>query len=306
MKAVASLCLGLAMTMVAPPSALGQQVFEDDQQVGGDSPEAWAMSYVTSSTLLTGLGGPPELAPGAWMLGAELASIPRLEEAQRSVGFGGEKAEDLNKSPVFGRLRAWFGLPAGMVGEVAYTPDIEIGDVRAKRLFALGAGRSFGLAAGWRASARAFLQRGRVQGDITCPAGIAGNTDFARNPFGCTAPSSDEISLRYSGAELGAAWQGAPQALRYQLGAGLARLTPEVQVDAPLMPDARDRSRLHARRYVRFFTAGIGQDRQDGLGWAAELLYVPLEVRRDPAASRENDPYWSLRLMLRWQPSALD
>jgi len=305
MKALAPLCLGLAMSMAAPPSAFGQQVFEDDLQVGAHSPEAWAMSYVTSSTLLTGLGGPPELAPGAWMLGAELASIPRLDGAQQSVGFGGEKAEDLNKSPVFGRLRAWFGLPAGLVGEVAYTPDLDVGDVRAKRLFALGAGRSFELGSGWRASARAFLQRGRVQGDITCPAGIAGSTDFTVNPFGCAAPSSDEISLRYTGAELGAAWQVAPQALRYHLGAGVARLAPEVQVDAPLMPDARDRSRLHARRYVRFFAAGIGQDRQDGIGWSAELLYVPLEVQRDPAASRENDPYWSVRLMLRWRPSAL-
>ncbi|MCB1888908.1 MAG: hypothetical protein KDH20_14965 [Rhodocyclaceae bacterium] len=293
----------LAAASLSP--AFAQQVFEDEQRVGAETPEGWAMSFMTASTLLTGIGGLPALAPGRIALAAELATIPRLSDAQRQVGFAGEKAEDLNKSPLFGRLRAWIGLPAGLVGEVAYTPDIEVNDVRAKRLFALAVGRGFHATPDLQVSVRGFIQRGRARGDITCPAGLAGNPDPAENPFGCAARSEDELRLNYVGADLGLSWQPEPEGLGVHLGAGVARLSPSVQVHAPLLGDALDRSRLYTRRYVRYFSVGLGSHIQRNVDWQAQVLYVPLEVARG-GASRDNDAYWSLRLLLRWRPALLN
>ena len=71
------------------------------------------MNYFAASSLMTSFGESPELRPGRWSVAAELGHIPRLSDAQRRVGFNGFKTEDLNKSPVFGRLRLWLGLPAG-------------------------------------------------------------------------------------------------------------------------------------------------------------------------------------------------
>ena len=294
----------LAFAFLCGP-AQAAQVFEDETRVAGHSPEGWAMSYVASATLLTGFGGPPQLDPGQWSIGAELATIPRLSDDQRRVGFAGEKQEDLNKSALFGRLRSWVGLPFEFVGEIAYTPDIEINDVRAKRLFSLALGRAFRLDPNWRASMRLFAQSGRARSDITCPADLAGDRDFERNPVGCAAPSSDEIRLRYSGLDLGLAWHSSPSSMRYHLGAGIARLAPSVQVDARLMPDALDRSKLNTTSYARFLSVGIGNAWRAEAEWAAELLYVPLDVRREASARRENDPYWSVRLLLRWHPRVL-
>ena len=52
------------------------------------------------------------------------------------MGLGGAKQEDLNKSPVFGRLRLTLGLPGGFVADLGYTPPLSIRGTRARDLFA--------------------------------------------------------------------------------------------------------------------------------------------------------------------------
>src|SRR5215475_3085583 len=77
-----------------------------NQHVGFDRPEAWALKYFASTTLLSGLT-PPEPAegrrPGSITLGLELDWIPELDLGQRTVGFNGTKPEDLNKAPILAR-----------------------------------------------------------------------------------------------------------------------------------------------------------------------------------------------------------
>lgn len=170
------LCLGLA--------ANAQTIFVDSRRVASDSPEGWAMRFVTAASLVTGFGADPGLAPGQWALSAELASIPHLDQAQRQVGFGGAKAEDLNKSPVFGRARLWLGLPAGLTAELGYTPALEINGAKPGDLYSLALGRQIFQHNAWQGYARVFVQRGRVGGDITCSAEIAGVDDVVANPFG--------------------------------------------------------------------------------------------------------------------------
>ena len=86
----------------------------------GTEPEAWAMKYFNSVSLLTGLGPPRVREPWSFEIGLELDTIPRLDEDQRRVGFGGAKVEDLNRLPAFFRPRLTIGLPAKWSLDVAY------------------------------------------------------------------------------------------------------------------------------------------------------------------------------------------
>jgi hypothetical protein len=105
--AIASVTLALATA--APSFAQsGSQVDELDW----DRPEAWAMKYFNSVSILTGLGPPRARETWSFEIGLELDTIPRLDEDQRRVGFGGLKVEDLNRLPVFFRPRLTIGLPA--------------------------------------------------------------------------------------------------------------------------------------------------------------------------------------------------
>lgn len=268
-------------------------------------PAGWAMGYVTSATVMTGFGGSPRLDPGQWALGAELGFIPSLSASQRRVGFGGIKEEDLNKSPAFGRIRGWLGLPAGVVFELGYTPELTIADVRPRHLWALALGRELFASGAFSVGARVLAQRGRARSDITCPAGVAGDPDPGVNPFGCAARSRDEVRMNYQGAELTAGWQPVPQGPRVFLGFGHLRVIPEVRVDAPLVFGVRDRTRLRTESHVNYLEAGVVQRLDERFELAGEFLYVPLRVDRPPIGGSERDAYWSLRVLLRWRPAVL-
>src|ERR1051325_9507318 len=79
-----------------------------------DSPEAWALKYFASTSLLSGLQ-PPAPAEGrrfgSLNVGLELDWIPALSAAQSRVGFGGTAPEDLNKVPILVRPVIRVGLP---------------------------------------------------------------------------------------------------------------------------------------------------------------------------------------------------
>lgn len=279
-------------------NASAQTVLQQHEILAADRPEAWAMNYFAATSLMTSFGESPALPPGRWEVAAELGHIPRLSDAQRRVGFNGFKNEDLNKSPVIGRLRLWLGLPAGWIAEVGYTPPLSIDGARPRDLVALAIGRRVFARGGYTLSARAFGQHGRVQGDITCPDDIAGVADSTRNLYGCQAPSDDRIALNYYGVDLTSAWTTGPW--HWHAGLGMARTELDVQVDA-LTYDVHDRSRLTARDALPFFVLGTSRDL--GTHWSVgmEILHVPLTVRRDPDASRERDPLTSLRLQLRYR-----
>lgn len=255
------------------------------------------MQRAAGVTLMTAFGPVPVLAPGQWQAALEAGHVPDLSEHEQRVGFRGTKQEDLDKSPVFGRVRALLGLPGGWVVELGHTPSLEIDGLRAEDLFSAAIGRRLVEGDRFTLSARAFGQHGRMRGDITCPAELAGVEDGTRNPYGCQAPSDDRVTLNHYGLDLTAGWQSG--AWLWHGGVGAVRSEPEVQVDA-LTYDVRDRSRLVARDVLPFATVGV----QRGLGerWSVglEVLHVPLTVRRTVDADREREGLTSLRVQLRY------
>ncbi len=282
----------------ASTDAHAQTVHRGYEQLGRDRPEAWAMHYFTAASFMTGFGQTPALRPGQWVASIELGRIPSLSDEQQRVGFGGSKAEDLNKSPVIGRLRGLLGLPGGWVAELGYTPPVEIDGARARALIAAAIGRPLLERGDFSLSARLFGQHGSVSGDITCPAELAGVEDGTINPYGCRAPSDDRLWLNYYGLELTSslrrgAWQ-------WHASVAAVRTETEVQVDS-FTYDVHDLSRLTARDVLPAIT--IGTTRGFGMHWrwGAEVLYVPLQVRRDADGPTENDPLISVRLQLRYK-----
>lgn len=283
--------------LLALPPAAAQTVLDDEEILASDRPEAWAMNYVLASTTMTAFGATPVLARGNWEVSADLGHVPELSRAQQRVGFGGEKAEDLNKSPVFGRVRLGLGLGAGVVAELGWTPPVSIDGARPRDLVSLSFGRRWTHDDGWSLSARVFGQHGRATGDITCPRAVAGPFDPQTNPFGCVRRSNDRIALNAYGADL--TWASAGD-WAWHATLGVQRTEPRVRVDARVFT-VIDRSRLVARGVLPY--AAIGMGRALGPQWhaAAELLYVPIDVRRTPGEV-ENDALASLRLRLRWTP----
>lgn len=288
----------LVLSLLGGPPAAAQAIFREDEDLARHRPEAWAMHYFAGASLMTSAGATPRAEAGAWRLGIDLGHVPSLDERQRRVGFHGTKLEDLDKSPVFGRLRFGLSLPAGWFAEIGYTPPLAGDGVRPHGLVALSLGRRLISGTHFSLSGRVFAQRGDVRGDITCPREVAATTDAARNPFGCRAPSRDTVSLDHHGIELVPAFDAG--AWQWHAGVGAVRADLAVQVDA-LTFDVRDRTRLTSRTTLPMLT--VGATRQLGRHWSvtAEMLHVPLEVRRSPDGGRERDPLTSARLQLRYQ-----
>ena len=279
--------------------AAAQSVVRNDELLDGDRPEAWAMHYFAAASLFTGTGGTPALQTGQWMLATDLAQVPRLDARQQVIGFNGLKREDLNRSPVFGRARAWIGLPAGWVGEIGYTPPLRVHDTQARHFVALALSRRLVERDRYVLSARLFGQHGAVEGDITCPGRLAGVDDPARNPYGCQAPSRDVAALNDYGIGLTSSWSAGQW--RPYLETTLLRTETQVQVDA-LTFDARDRSRLVAHDLLATVAVGVRHDLGAHFDWGAEVLFVPLRVRRAAGAPSERDDFVGLRLQLRYRP----
>ena len=284
----------LAALLLFHPGARAQAIVNNDETLTSGRPEAWAMNYVAASTLMTAFGEAPALAAWHWRGALDLGHVPRLSESQQRVGLGGVKQEDLNRSPVFGRLRLMLGLPGGFVADLGYTPPLSINNTRPRDLFAFAVGRRVFERDSFIVSIRAFGQHGRAQGDITCPARLAG-ADLEANPFGCRAPSDDQIVLNYYGLDATSVWSAGPWHAHASVGAARTELV--AKVDA-LTFDVRDRSRLVARGSWPFAAMGASRDLDPRWNLGVEVLYVPLRVQRDPASASRNEPLTSLRMRL--------
>lgn len=278
--------------------ARAQSTVRNDESLASNRPEAWAMNYVGATTLMTAFGETPPLAPWNWSVALDLGHVPRLTDAQQRVGLHGIKQEDLDKAPVFGRLRLILGLPGSFVAEIGYTPQVSISGTQPLDLLAFAIRRRVFEHGRFAISTRAFGQHGRAHGDITCPAKLSGIVDPQENPFGCQAPSDDRITLNYYGFEVTSSW--ATASWHAHASVGVARTEFSVQVDA-LTFDLRDRSRLVARGALPFATLGTSRDLDAHWNLGGEVLYVPLRVRRRPDAPSGNDPLTSLRLQLRYR-----
>jgi hypothetical protein len=285
--------------LLLAPAAWAQTVVSSNQTVATDSPEAWAMRTFAGTTLMTSFGDVTRVAPWRWSAAVDLGAIPHLSEAQQQVGFGGFKNEDLNKSPVFGRLRLALGLPQGWIAEPGYTPPLEIDGSRPRNLFALAVGRRVLESDGFALSLRALGQVGDVTGDITCPARLAGVADPVQNPYGCRAPSNDTFTTNCYGIDATAGWNAGSWS--WYASAGIVRTRLSVQVDAQVY-DVIDRSRLTSNASLPWFTIGTRYAFNEQWSFGVELLHVPLDVRRPPNFGLQSDPLSSVRVQLHYSP----
>jgi hypothetical protein len=219
----------LFLAMMSATICIAQPT-DQGENLGWDRPEAWAMKYFNSVSILTGLGPPRARDRWSFEIGLELDSIPHLSEDQRRVGFIGQKVEDLNRLPLFFRPRLTIGLPAAWSLDIAYVPPIEIRGVKS-HLFSLGLERPVYATGPWVLGLRFYGQVGSVESDFTCseedashPPGSPGNI------WGCEAPSEDEVTLNY----LGAAFTGGYRYRKTDFHWGLAAnyMDMEFQVDA--------------------------------------------------------------------------
>jgi len=291
--------LAAGLVLCAALGGVSAQAVDDSRsRVPFTQTDAWAMAYVGAATLMTGFGATPELASGDSQFSAELGHIPHLSAVEQRVGLGGIKYEDLNKSPVVGRARWWLGLPAHFVFELGFAPPLEVDGAKPQDLFSLALGRRLIERAHWSLSARVHGQHGAAIGDITCPAAIAGNDDAAVNPFGCLQPSRDRIALNQYGAELTTGFGAAESAWRGHATLGVARYEPEVQIRAEQRTYS-NRTVLGSAGTRPYFALGVTREATSARQWRGEVLYVPLDVRR-PGRALTNEPFWSLRLMLRY------
>lgn len=284
-----SLSMGWAQTNPIPEEA-----------VAFDSPEGWAMAYMIASSLNLGTAPPRATRPAQWRLSGEVGSIPTLSEEQQKVGFGGFKNEDLNKSPVFGRLRASVGIIWDITAEIAYTPPINIDGAQPTGLWGAALSRPLINRDHWGVGVRVFAQQGQVRADVTCSAEVAQAPTFtADNPFGCIAPSKDRLTLDHHGAEVMLSIDQGPFGVEPWVGLAVARMTPTVQVDARLQ-SGLERYTLRSQGTTKTLSFGLGYS--INTQWRAHVAssYTPLDAKRPTNNTAGRDDFWNLRFGLTW------
>ncbi|HEX6200132.1 MAG TPA: hypothetical protein VF150_07715 [Thermoanaerobaculia bacterium] len=293
-----TLALALALSLGSPGPAAGQAVIDVQDDLDFDRPEAWAMKWFASSTLFTGLGAPRDRQPWELEVGLEGGWLPSLSEEERRVGFDGEKVEDLNRSDVFGRVRATLGLPGRFSLSAGWVPPVEI-DGLEPSLLSVALSRPLAEGRSWRLGGRLHATGGEVEGDITCDrATVAAGDDPVANPFGCLEPSRDEVTLRTWGAELSIAWP--LSRTEPYLAAGGNWHDHEFQVDA-LYTGVRDRTLLLADGFTWHAAGGLSWSPGERTRLAGEVFYSPLDVERPPERESENDELLNVRLLLSWR-----
>ena len=288
--------LGILLVAIAVSGPVSAQVIDDVEVLDWDRPEAWAMKYFNSVSILTGLGPPTAREPWTFSVGLELDTIPRLSEDQRRIGFGGAKVEDINRLPAIFRPRVTVGLPAKISLDVAWVPPVEVRGVESN-LLAIALERPFYSAGPWTLGVRIYGQLGKVSGDFTCSEDDA---SFPPGPpdniYGCEAPSEDELTLNY----LGAAFTGGYRLKKTDFHWGVAAnyMDMEFQVNA-LTYGFHDQSLLVTDGWTWSVNGGASWRLGGRTSLAVELFYSPLSVIRPPSTSQENDFLLNLRTMLR-------
>jgi len=279
--------LVLAAAVVIVIAASGADAEED--HLPQDAPESWAMFWFTSSTSFAGIGAPRSREPWSLELFLDAASLPDLDERQRTVGFGGTKVEDLNKSPAFARPGLTIGLPWKLSVSLAYIPPIKIYGLRAN-LFSAAVERPLVERGPWTLGARLHGEVGHVRGAYTCPGSVLYfEPGSDGNPYGCESKSNDTAIQRYVGLELSASYRIEKlYDLAPYLALGANYLNTEFHVHARTF-GFDDRTRLAADTWTFSLGAGASLPVTDDIRVALGVFYTPLWVTRPPETSEERD-----------------
>ena len=267
-----------------------------DQKVDLDSPEGWAMAFMTASAQNLGQAPPHAVKVRDISISAELSSIPRLSKAQQRIGFGGFKDEDLNKSPAFGRLRANIGLPWNLDAEISWTPPLQINDSKPDHLW--GAALSKPLVNNEKISIglRLFLLRGGVTASVTCSEDTINFAPYTlQNTAGCIGLSDDKLQMDHEGVEVFLSFKNASTILPW-ISLASSNIDNSVEIDAPLEV-GRERATVYSSGTTHTLSFGFNYDIRENWSLNAASSYTPLDVQR-PNDSSDNDDFWNVRLGL--------
>ena len=267
-----------------------------DQKVDLDSPEGWAMAFMTASAQNLGQAPPHAVKVRDISISAELSSIPRLSKAQQRIGFGGFKDEDLNKSPAFGRLRANIGLPWNLDAEISWTPPLQINDSKPDHLW--GAALSKPLVNNEKISIglRLFLLRGGVIASVTCSEDTINFAPYTlQNTAGCIGLSDDKLQMDHEGVEVFLSFKNASTILPW-ISLASSNIDNSVEIDAPLEV-GRERATVYSSGTTHTLSFGFNYDISENWSLNAASSYTPLDVQR-PNESSDNDDFWNVRLGL--------
>lgn len=295
------ICLTCLMVTVSSDRASAQIVIKETEFLHSERPEAWAMNYVTSATLLSGFGAPRSRAPGSIEVGAELDWIPQLSSEQRRVAFNGTSEADLNKAPIFGRPRVTFGLPGRFALTLSYVPPIPVFGLK-PNLFAFALERPLYERDAWIVGMRLYGQIGTVEGAFTCSGDVVKfSPGSPENIYGCEKKSADQSSQHSAGFELSGAYRiERLRGLTPYIAVAGNFLDTRVQVKAQTY-GILDRNRLEAETWTFSASVGATYPLAKRLMLSVGMFYSPLWVTRPPAASSQNDDFINVRALLMYQ-----
>lgn len=299
--AVATVSAGNAMAQSGVGNGGRVNASNENEHVSFDSPEAWALKYFASTTLLSGLQ--PEQSPsgrrvGSFTVGLELGWLPTLDPGQTRVGFNGTEPEDLNKAPIFSRLVVRVGLPGKFSVVVAAPPPFRVFGLT-PHLIAFGLERPILQREEWTLSWRGYGQIGSVKGAFTCPNSVlVFPPGSPNNPTQCVGESADVASLRYAGSEVQFAYRlpNMPKLVPH-VAAGGNFIDGVFHVDAPL-EGGLDRTRLWTHGGTFSGSAGVSYSLTKHVTITVDAFYTPLWVRRSPTSPRTNDGLFNVRALL--------
>ena len=264
-------------------------------EVDFKSPEGWAMSYTSSSSLNLAQIAPNKVEVGDLSVSVELGSIPSLSNEQQKVGFNGLKDEDLNKSPIFGRIRFSLGLPWDITGEASITPPLEIDGAKPKTLWGLAFSRPFIEGESIEFGTRIFLTRGQVEADVTCSKETALIEPYKPgNLSGCIGTSNDQLSVDHEGIEFILAYKSSLKGFKPWISFASTQLNSSVKVDAPLQ-SGQELVNLSSEGTIQTYSLGVNYSLSERQILTFASSYTPLDVLR-PVNLDDRDSFWNFKI----------
>jgi hypothetical protein len=284
--------------MIFAPLMLFSCISYGDETVDLDTPEGWAMAFMTSSALNLGQMPPQSVNIGDISISAEISSIPHLSKEQQKIEVEGYfKDEDLNKSPAFGRLRASVGLPWDINAEISWTPPIQINDSVPDHLWGAALSKPLFNNEKIGIGLRLFLLRGGAIASVTCSEDVINFEEVYtdENYVGCVGLSNDRLKMNHEGVEVFLSFNNSSVILPW-ISLASSNIDSSVEIDAPLFA-GRETSTIHSSGSIQTLSFGFNYDVGENRRLSVSSSYTPLEVQRADDSS-DNDNFWNLRVGL--------
>ena len=271
------------------------------ERVDFTSPEGWAMSYMTAASLNLSDKFPEVLALGKFNITATISTIPELNEEQQTIGFGGFKSEDLNKSPVFGRGKITSGFYWDSIIELSWTPPLEIDGAKPEQMWGLAIAKQIYANEVFNLGMRLYKFNGQATASVTCSEENVMQPLYSPgNISGCIGTSKDQIDMSHDGIEI-LFQRESSIGFKPWFSLASTRLKPSVQINAPL-------ELIQEEAFIetsgRLTTLNLGLNYKLSENWLLNLgtSYTPIDVQR-PEMSGGNDNFWNIKIGLTFSPN---